>query len=248
MNDFTAHVEIDSPSLEEVETQVEHIRTSNNHDDRELYKSITCGSLKNTNIWAPDCSPEHRHLLHCRFILSRASLDGLIRLSRNPGLCVCIKAISFGIRRITKEARRTLLWDSHVPMSLQESFDFTPSPLDVIELLTEAFSNLRIHNDKIAFGVFDDRQWFPCPPCRQACYRLNIYPKPIMDELLPDTIFTVHVIAAAVNESRGPLQTMYLEPGLSLRVSNPVESLISECLYMDIYRGLDDDSFFFRGV
>lgn len=69
-----------------------------------------------------------------------------------------------------------------------------------------------------------------------------------MDELLLGISFTVHVIAAAVNESRYPLQTMYLELGLSLRVSNPVESLISKCLYMDIYRGLDDDSVSFRRV
>ncbi|KAH0152155.1 hypothetical protein KCU67_g9944, partial [Aureobasidium melanogenum] len=103
-----------------------------------------------------------------RFMLSRYSLQGLVDLTAHPDLGPCVRKVLLNTHGFTEnigewpkvigkhmsKTERRDMW-KRIRVIKSESTDFVETP-EVVDLLSQALSNLKKHGQRVTLGIFDD--------------------------------------------------------------------------------------------
>ncbi|KAH0301123.1 hypothetical protein KCU71_g11627, partial [Aureobasidium melanogenum] len=109
-----------------------------------------------------------RLLAERRFMLSRYSLQGLVDLTAHPDLGPCVRKVLLNTHGFTEnigewpkvigkhmsKTERRDMW-KRIRVIKSESTDFVETP-EVVDLLSQALSNLKKHGQRVTLGIFDD--------------------------------------------------------------------------------------------
>ncbi|KAG9841228.1 hypothetical protein KCU68_g8734, partial [Aureobasidium melanogenum] len=185
-----------------------------------------------------------RLLAERRFMLSEYSLQGLIDLSAHPDLGPCVRKVLLNTHGFTekigewpkvigKHMSKTecrAVW-KRIRVAKHESTDFVETP-EVVDLLSQALSNLKKHGQRVTLGIFDDVVYGPEPEddILRKSYGFDklwgdISP---LDELTPDHWYaqgeiTFDILLEALTQSESYFPSLELDLASALR--NPRSDL-----------------------